>query len=202
MMPQMVAGQDAIAVGEQQIGGRRGRRPLVAAPGQAKPGVVVRRERERKVNPPGRGGNQPQGLVPRAVVGDDHLEPPGYALLNLERGEAAAQVLGPLIRGDDDRDVHAHPPSLDLHGLSTPGPPGIESKQDPVPRRGWAGKVGSAGNRQSRSAEPQAVPIAERGVARGDADQFAIAARDAIDLVAPQAREHEAAFGTAAQGRR
>jgi hypothetical protein len=64
MMTQVIAGQDAIAIGEQQIRGRRGRHALVATPSQAKPGVVVRREREREVHPAGRGGNQPQGLVP------------------------------------------------------------------------------------------------------------------------------------------
>ena len=106
--PHVVARQQAVAVGEQEVGGGRGSRALVAAAGELEACVIVRREGQREVRPPRGGGDEPERLVARAVVGDDHFEAAIDPLLDGDRFQTAREVLRTLIGGDDDGDVGRH----------------------------------------------------------------------------------------------
>jgi hypothetical protein len=61
-------------------------------------------------------------VVARAVVDDEHLEPPIDAALPRNRQQAAAQMAGPFERANDDGDV----------GRRGHGPDGSESATGPA----------------------------------------------------------------------
>ena len=110
VLPQMVAGQNAVAIGEEDVGSRRGRHALVAAACEAEAVVLVGGEAERKCHVAGEGCEYLQRLVAGAVVGHHDLEAVGDTLLNGERRQAPFEVPGTFECGNDDRDIHSAPP--------------------------------------------------------------------------------------------
>ena len=126
MLSQVIAGQDAIAVGEEQVIGRGRRHALVAAAGKAETRMVVRGEGERERRMAGRGGKQAEGVVSRAVVGDHDLKAAFDVFLGLDRGQAPAQVPGPLEGRDDDSKIHDRLRRDTTSRSSTRRPAGIE----------------------------------------------------------------------------
>ena len=103
---EMFGGQDAIAVGKEQVRRRRCRHAFIAATRETKTVVSVRRERERIGQAFAGVCQKPQRLILRAVIGDDDFEASFDTTLGGERSQASPQMAGTFKRRHDNRHLH------------------------------------------------------------------------------------------------